>query len=65
VEKDGGVWVRWAATYELEGAPDLCMQGEERAFFEGDRIRLLEDRVTDEEGAKIGAYMAEHGEKLS
>ena len=64
LEKDGGVWVRWVATYELEGAPDLRMEGEERAFFEGDRIRLLEDRVTDGEEAKIGTYMAEHGGKL-
>ena len=65
VEKDGDVWVRWAATYELEGAPDLRMEGEDRASFAGDRIRLLEDRVTDEEGAKIGTYMAAHGGKLS
>ena len=64
VEKDGGVWVRWVATYELEDAPDLRTEGEERAFFEGDRIRLFEDRVTDEEGEKIGTYMAEHGGKL-
>ena len=52
IEKDGGVWVRWTATYELEAGLALHMEGEERAFFEGDCIRLLEDRITDEEGGK-------------
>jgi hypothetical protein len=64
VEKEDGVWVRWAATYTLEGAPDLRMEGEERAFFEGDRIRLLEDRATEQEVQRVETYLAEHGGKL-
>jgi hypothetical protein len=47
LEKDGGVWMRWAATYTLASAPDCRMEGEERAVFAGDRIRRLEDSITD------------------
>ena len=35
-----------------------------RAVFEGDRISLLEDSVTDAEGQRLGAYMEAHGDKL-
>ena len=64
LEKDGGVWMRWAATYTLGGAPDCRMEGEERAVFAGDRIRRLEDRITDAEAGRAGAYLAQHGAKL-
>ena len=64
VEKDGGVWMRWAATYALASAPDCRMEGEERAVFAGDRIRRLEDRITDAEAGRTGTYLAQHGTKL-
>ena len=62
--RDGAVWFRWLATYTLAGAPPLSMAGEEIVKFEGDRIRHLEDRITEEEAGKIVAYLAEHGRKL-
>jgi len=64
IEKDGGVWMRWAATYTLAGAPDCRMEGEERATFTGDRIRRLADSMTDAEAGRAGAYFAQHGSKL-
>ena len=64
VEKEGGVWMRWAATYTLAGAPECRMEGEERAIFAGDRIRRLVDSVTDAEAGRVGAYFAQHGAKL-
>ena len=64
LEKDGDVWMKWAAIYTLDGAPECRMEGEERAVFEGDRISLLEDSVTDAEGQRLGAYMEAHGDKL-
>ena len=64
VEKDGVVWLRWRAAYTLAGAPDCRMEGEERAVFVGDRIQLLEDRVSDAEAQKVGVYFAQHGAKL-
>lgn len=64
VEKDGGVWIRWAAIYTLAGAPTCRMEGEERATFVGDRISRLEDSMSDAEAARVGAYFAQHGDKL-
>ena len=63
-EKDGRVWIRWAAIYTLAGAPDCRMEGEERATFTGDRISRLEDSITDAEAGRIGAYFAQYGAKL-
>jgi len=64
VEKDGAVWMRWAAIYTLAGAPDCRIEGEERAEFTGDRIRRLEDRMTEAEASRAGAYFAQYGAKL-
>ena len=64
LEKKGEVWMRWAATFTPDGAPDCRVEGEERAVFEGDRISLLEDKASDEECQRLGAYMATHGGKL-
>jgi hypothetical protein len=64
LEKDGGVWMRWAAIYTLAGAPDCRMEGEERAVFTGDRISRLEDSITNEEAGRIGTYFAQYGAKL-
>jgi hypothetical protein len=63
-EKDGAVWIRWAAIYTLAGAPDCRMEGEERAVLAGDRISRLEDSLTDAEASRVGAYFAQHGAKL-
>lgn len=64
VEKDGGVWIRWAAIYTLAGAPACRMEGEERATFTGDRISRLEDSMSDAEAGRVGAYFAQHGANL-
>ena len=64
IEKDGGVWMHWAATYTLAGAPDCRMEGEERAVFAGDRIRRLADSFTEAEAGRVGAYFAQYGTKL-
>ena len=64
VEEDGAVRVRFRVVYTLAGAPDLVLEGEEFARFEGDRIRHLEDRYTDEMNRVLTAWYAEHGAKL-
>jgi hypothetical protein len=48
----------------VSGAPDLVLEGEETARFEGDRIRHLQDRYTDEMNRTLTAWYAEHGAKL-
>lgn len=62
--RDGSVQMTWTATYSVAGAPDLTLEGDEKAVFEGDRIHLLEDRVSKEQGEKVAAYLAEYGSKL-
>ena len=64
MEKNGDVWMRWVAIFTPDGGPDCRMEGEERAVFEGDRISLLEDKVSDEECQRLVAYMEAHGGKL-
>jgi hypothetical protein len=58
------LWFRWAGIYTLAGAPELRMVGEETVEFNGERIRRLEDRMSDEEARKAQAYMMAHGDKL-
>jgi len=52
--------MRWRATYEKAGCPDLVIEGRERATFEGDRILLLEDRMDDDTDQRIQEYMARY-----
>jgi hypothetical protein len=40
--------VSWRVTYTKAGCPDLVVEGTERATFDGDRIRLLEDVIEDD-----------------
>jgi len=63
-ERDGGVFLRWRAHYTVAGAPDFTLEGEERVWFEGDRIVRLEDRYPDGSAATVVAYMGAHGAKL-
>jgi len=62
--RDGAIWLRWAGTYTLDGAPPLRMVGEETAAFEGDRIRHLSDTMDDTEARNIQAYVSAHGDKM-
>ena len=48
----------WAATYTLDGAPDIHISGSERAVFSGDRIQLLEVTMTPETLARLMSYAA-------
>jgi hypothetical protein len=64
IEKDGAVWIRCAVIYTLAGAPDCCIEAEERALFKGDRILRLEDSMTEVETERVEAYLAQHGAKL-
>jgi len=44
---EDSIKVRWRVTYTKAGSPDVVVEGSERATFEGDRIRLLEDQIED------------------
>ncbi|TFH32288.1 MAG: nuclear transport factor 2 family protein [Myxococcales bacterium] len=55
--RDGAVYVPWRGIYRADGLPDLAMDGVELAWFEGDRIRRLEDHYTGEEIRKVTGHM--------
>lgn len=63
-DEGDAVWIRGAAIYTAPGVPDLEFELEETAWFEGDRIRRLEDRYDERELDKLNAYLREHGAKL-
>ena len=50
----------WRATYEKASCPDLVFDGRERATYDGDRIRLLEDEVEEGADLRIQAYLDRH-----
>ena len=50
----------WRGTYTRSGCPDLVFEGTERATFEGDRIRLLEDLIEDGADQRIQEYLARY-----
>lgn len=63
-EEGDSVWIRGVAIYTAPGVPDLDFELEETAWFEGDRIRRLEDRYDRSNADKLTAYVREHGAKL-
>ena len=62
--RDGRVWLRWRAVYTRAGAPDLAIEGEATAEFDGDRIARLEDRYAEGAAGPVVAYMAAHAAAL-
>ncbi len=63
-EEGDHLWLRGSATYTAEGVPDLVLVLEEHLWFEGPRIRRLEDRYTPEMFADAAAYLRAHGDTL-
>ena len=63
-EEGDSVWIRGSATYRAAGVPEFVLELEETVHFDGDRIRLLEDRYEPAMKQGIAAYLKEHGEKL-
>jgi len=63
-EEQDSVWVKGGAAYTATGAPDLDFELVEQAWFDGDRIRRLEDRYERKDVETLLAYAREHGAKL-
>jgi hypothetical protein len=55
----------WACTFTCAAAPDLRISGSERALYEGDRICLLEEQLTDKSQLLFAQWLHEHAAKLS
>ncbi len=64
-KEDGeSVWIRGNAMYRAKGVPDFVLELEETVYFEGDRIRRLEDAYEPSVREGISSYLKEHGQKL-
>lgn len=50
----------WRGSYRKAGLPDLVFGGTERATFEGDRIRLLEDEMDEGVDREIMSFLEKH-----
>jgi hypothetical protein len=62
--RQGRVWMRWRATYSGPGLPELVIDGEEAAGFEGDRIQRLEDRFPPEASPITELWFRSFGSRL-
>jgi ketosteroid isomerase-like protein len=63
-EEDDSVWLRGRAGYTAPNVPELEFELEETAWFDGDRIRRLEDRYDDATREAMAKYLSAHGAKL-
>ena len=62
--RDGNVWLRARVIYAVEGAPDLVLEGEATATFNGDGIVRLEDSYPGGVADVVLQYLDAHGAKL-
>jgi len=57
-ELDGNRVLRnWVATFHIDGAPDLMIEGSERITFDGDRIAVLEEEASETAERYLLAWM--------
>ena len=63
-ETGDAVWIRGRATYRAKGVPGFVLELEETASFDGDRIRLLEDRYEPAMQRAVADYLEAYGGKL-
>jgi hypothetical protein len=55
----------WACTFTLGGAPDLRIEGSERAVYRGELIELLQERLMPESRLSLNAWIAAFGTRLA
>jgi predicted ester cyclase len=61
---DGGLWMHWRMTFRQPGLPELAVEGEHVAHYDGGAIARLDERLLDGTDARANAYLAEHAAAL-
>jgi predicted ester cyclase len=61
---DGGLWMHWRMTFHQPGLPELAVEGEHVAHYDGGAIARLDERLLDGTDARANAYLAEHAAAL-
>jgi len=54
----------WSCEFAVSGAPDLTIEGTERAVYRGDLIELLQEALTPASRANLNAWLAAYGQFL-
>ena len=63
-EREGVLWMNWRLTLWRAGIPDLVVEGSHGTWHRDGRITRIEERVSDEVGARVEAFLAEHDARL-
>lgn len=64
VTRPDGVWMRWNLTLRRAGVPELRLEGEHVTEYADGRIRRIEEWLPAGSGARVEAFVAEHGARL-
>src|SRR5262249_12153056 len=59
-----GIWMGFALTLRRAGLPELRLEGEHLARYEGGRISGLDERLAPGMSERLQAYLDEHGARL-
>jgi hypothetical protein len=62
--RSDGIWMRFSLALRRAGLPELRLEGEHLAVYEGGRIRLLEESFAPGAGERVAAFLAEHERAL-
>jgi hypothetical protein len=55
----------WSCRFTVSGAPDLIIEGYERALYRDDLIELLQETLTPASRANLNSWAATYGSKLA
>jgi hypothetical protein len=55
----------WACTFTLSGAPDLRIEGRERAVYKDELIELLQERLTPQSRQSLNTWFATYAARLA
>lgn len=64
-ERDGVVWMDWRLTLRRAGIPDLIVEGSHGTWHRDGAIVRIEERVSDEVGARVEAFLAKYDAALA
>lgn len=63
--RDGGIWMRFRLTLCRAGLPDLTIEGDHHAWYDGgDAIARLDEHVSRETCAAVAEYLVRHADAL-
>jgi hypothetical protein len=62
--RPGGIWMRFSLRLRRAGLPELAIEGDHLAVYDGGRIVRIEETIDPETGERAAAFLAEHDAAL-